>query len=341
MENSEKNDDKIEITGQNYQNKSINHHLTENIDLNDLSYVWNDFGKRPSKVSVHSKFNGDDFWSLLNEKIAKVDRENKYSTCDVIHTNSSTIYKYKYLIKIKDNIYLSLSEFINDPSHIIINISFYYNQSEVDINDVNEYINILMISLNEEVNSKVSYMTYDKGKLDLEPVDISITDQTDIDDETFLDNQPDDKRVEMNKMVTNINKNRNGIYCIYGDNDKCKKKFINYLVNNIDKNVVIVPYNIVESFLGSLDFTEVLNLHQNTLFIIDDADGLFYNESNLNGLIQVVKGTLKNFIPANFLFSYNTSNDRDIPKKIVKNSKNIINFVNYENGSKGGGGSYY
>ena len=332
-----KNTNKIDkITG----NCPISQQLTENVDLNDLSFVWNKFNNRPSKVTFYSSFEADDFWSLLIEKMGIIEDKNKYSTCDVVATESSVVYNYKYLIKISDDIYLSLYEFLNDSSHSISNLSFYYNNENVTIDVVNDYINILSMSLIVSESSRVNYMIFDQGKLELEPVENKFEYINNGDDD-FLDSYPDKMRLKMDKLIKNIDKKKNGIYTIYGENNKDKKSYLGYLIDQIDKNIVIIPYNIVETFLSSLELTEVLNLHSNTLFIVDDADGLFYGNSGLNGLIQVINGTLKKYVSANFLFSYNSKKEGDIPTKIVENSSNIIKFEYKEKSGKGKGSSYY
>ena len=332
-----KNTKKIDKIMGNYQ---ISQQFTENVDLNDLSFVWNKFNNRPSKVTFYSIFDGDEFWSLLTEKIGTVENENKYSTCDVVATENSVVYNYKYLIKINDDIYLSLCEFLNDSSHSISNLIFYYNSKNVTVDVINEYINVLSMSLVISENSRINYMIFDQGKLELEPVENKFKYNVKSDGD-YLDPYTDRMRLKMDKLVKNIDKKKNGIYTIYGENNKDKKSYLGYLIDQIDKNIVILPYNIVETFLSSLELTEVLNLHSNTLFIVDDADGLFYNNNGLNGLIQVINGTLKNYVSANFLFSYNTKKESNIPSKIIENSSNIIKFEYNEKSKKSKESSYY
>tara|TARA_R110000772_G_scaffold20466_5_gene56930 strand:- start:88139 stop:89155 length:1017 start_codon:yes stop_codon:yes gene_type:complete len=338
MSNSENTDETSDKIKKKYP---ISNQLTDNVELNDLSFVWNVFDNKPSKISLYSIFDGGEFWTLLQKKIGDIDNEDKYTTCNILTESNSIIYNYKYLIKINNDIYLSLYEYLDDNSHTINNLSFYYNNEEINIEDINEYINVVSMSLiDQDKESKLNYLIYEQGKLELEPVENKFKFKVSKDGD-FYDLYPDDIRLEMHKIIKNIDKNKNGIYCIYGENNRDKKHYMGYIIDQTEKNVVIVPYNMVESFLSSLELTEILNRHPNTLFIIDSADGLFRNGNGLSGLLQIIKGSLKHYISANFLFIYDTSKKSDIPTKIIENSSNNMDFIHFDSIKGNDNSSYY
>ena len=110
--------------------------------------------------------------------------------------------------------------------------------------------------------------------------------------------------------------------CIYGDTGTNKQMFIDHIVKNSNKNSILIPYNLAETFLSSMEITEAIKRNPNTLFIITDADGLFNNELLLNGLFQIVDGIFGTSLDVVFTFK----DKNNINRKLSNFSNNIVKF---------------
>lgn len=305
------------------------HPNTNDDDINDFGYLWSIFKNKPSKISfVYSIFDGENFWALLKET-------NLIENSDIIINgevilDDDVIHSYKYLIKLEDDIYISFYEYIENDNHKISNLVFFYNNKSKGIEDINDHIKNYNISSVEYEHSEeytISYMSFSQGNLEIEP----LLKKLDYISEDFYDMYPSGLKPKMKKMIKKINDKNNGLYILHGDRGVGKTSFIGYAIDNVKMPVILIPYNIVESFVGSLDFIEVLKQNPNTLYIIDDADGLFMNMNYLNGLIQVLTGIFKNSISCSFLISYNSNSSGNIPKILLDNSNLTIKFGDLSN----------
>jgi hypothetical protein len=305
VNNSEKNDILFKKSG--YIPNSLD---DEN---NEFGYIWSIFGLKPSKVSIHLKFDSEVFWESLNE--IKNDNINYILNGDILNENNVIIKNYKHLISLEENIYLSFIQYSMGDNEIISNIIFYFNSNFINEKDIDKYVKKLFVPISEieEKEQRLFYMTFYDDQLEIQPLS-KIGDKVDV--IGFFDKYQNKK--EMRDLFKNIDNDKNGLYMIYSDIGQGKTTFVKYIIQNTKKDVVIIPINLAITFLTSLDFIEIIRQYPSTLFIIDD----FNKNIPIGQLYQLNKGVLNGNFNSNFLVIYN-DNKVDEIKKYFNQSVNV------------------
>ena len=342
MEKREKSDD-LSI-----KNTTIDNKISENYDYDDETYVWKIFSHKPSKFSIHSKFDITSFSSLLEG----VESRNQITSSNVVVGDKSAYYTNKILVLIEEHIFISFYENIEtdlelgeEKDSYITKCTFYYNSKFISLDYLNEnYVNqfsACITPINEE-ESNLSYLVYIDNKLELEPVKNNINFEKE--DSVFYDSFKTDTRHKISDIMKSLEDNNNATYYLYGTRYSDKKELykdkesvIGHIIHKSNKNFIIIPSNIFEVFLTSLGLTELFRTNPDTIFIVDGAENLIYDEKILKGLDEIVKGLMANFIPCKFLFSFNTMTESDIPKYLKEHAEMYIKF----GGTIKGSSSYF
>ena len=128
----------------------ISHNLNLNINkddsnINDFIFCWNEFGSRPSKVTLHNTYITKSFVDIIDNLVQE---ENTFT--EIIPSDDQYIINDKILAKISEFIYLSYVVIDREhESSMISDLVFYYksedNSEEVlkIVNDLESYLNIL------------------------------------------------------------------------------------------------------------------------------------------------------------------------------------------------------
>lgn len=315
----------------------IDNKISENYDYDDETYVWNIFGHKPSKFSIHATFDFDSFWSYYQN----IDESNKLVSSTVMISDDSAFYTNKYLIALDENIFISFYESIesdlntgDDIERYISKCSYYYNNKEVTNKYVNDvYVDDISSCIlpQEESVSNLNYLVYVDNRLELESVNNTIPYEKD--DSKFLNEYESETKYKISDLIKSLEDDKNSIYYLYGtrltdkkEMFKDKQSAIGHIIDKSNKTFIIIPSNIFEVFITSLGLTELFRSNPNSIFIVDGAENLIYDEKILNGLGEIVKGVMSNFIPCKFVFSFNSTSESDIPEYLKSHAEMFIKF---------------
>ena len=245
--------------------------------------------------------------------------------------NEGIIYSTRYLIKLEEKIYISFYEYKTDEEYQCSNFIFYFDGREITSDQINEYFETIqsaVIDYQKPEDRNLNYINIQQGQLDIEPIFKKYQILPNKDSElNFYDFYPSKTRKGMRSVIKKIKNNTNGLYLMCGENGTGKTSFINYLSDKIKKPVIIVPFNIIHTFLTGIDLIEIVKQNPNTLFVIDDVDTFSDNYGSIfNGILQITNGILKKSVLSSFLLIFNNKNVNEIPKELIRKSEEVIHF---------------
>lgn len=289
-------------------------------NINDFLYCWDVFKKRPNKVLLHNTYLSSAFMEITSYK-----QENTFT--EIIPSDDNYIINDKSLLKVSDNIYISyvVIDKLQENS-IISEVTFFYKESD-DLPKIETIINEVesaIIDFEEESTNKLNTVSINDGILDIEPIEYEI----DLDNIELFYNSKTFK--EVNKLIKSIKKKNNSINLFFGERGTGKTGIVKYLASKLDRVIIYIPNNMIESTLSSPEFNKFLKRFNKPIVLIDDCELLFndiFSSSNVmsNNILQMVEGLNSNDL--SFIMIYN-SKDNEIDNNILSSNElmSIIEF---------------
>lgn len=301
-------------------------------ELNDYAHVWDKMGDKPNKIAIYSQYSSAYVWSILYNKY-KIEPKSINTNTEAYNLEDIFISNYKYLITVIENVlYLSFYEFKDDDEKDsnISNIAIYYS-SVIDKEVLQDFVSSLQEGmLFSEVESKsekiVNYLKYSyQNGYDLEQFVLS----GDNENIKYMFNPSTFKTG--NNIILNANKNSNSISILYGENGTGKTKHLNYILSKIKKNIIYIPYQLIENSVSQYEFLNFISKFKETVFVIDDCEEYFttnmYDKNNniIKSLVQLCNGVMANNMNFNFILSMNISSETEIDEYLLSNT-DILSF---------------
>jgi len=294
-------------------------------ELNDFLISWNNFGKRPNKLSIHNTYQTESFSQLLEDLIV----EKNVSTEIIATEEGNTLFNQEVYCKINDNIYLSY--FIIDktqPTSVVTDVTFFYKEQE-DYDDIKEIVNqmnLCLPSYTETENHNLFNIKLSNNTIDIEPL-VFDDDFDNIElcysESTFKD---------LNKLIKKIRKNDKGLYLLNGEVGTGKTTSIKYLVSEIDKMFFHIPGNLIEHTINNPDFRNFLKKYDNPVIILDDCESTLIdlfgktNNSTFN-IIQLIDGLSSDSLKLSIICIFNEEIEEN---NSLLDCNNLISIVDFE-----------
>jgi hypothetical protein len=298
-------------------------------NLNDFLYSWSEFGVRPSKISLHGIFDSGKFLNYL-ETLTFTQITN---STDFVTTDDVPIINQKVLINLNVNgftdtflTYTHLDK-IHEKSLISDVSIFYTGSSKEKVEKIVEDISELSIQSDEPtelVDTKVNLLSLGQNGFELEKHFIS----KDFEDIEYYYEDTVIKKVK--KILKSINKDKTGLTIFCGERGCGKTTLLSYISSKLDKNVIFIPCNLIETSINNFEFRIFLKQNPNSVIILDDVELYFsqlYAKSTFftNNLLQLIDGFYSSELNLNIILSLNCDSS-DIDKNLFE-SNCLIDLV--------------
>lgn len=312
-------------------NKSLNLNINkDDHGLNDYIYTWFSNGVRPSKTNIHGYFKPDTFINYF-QNLENITYEEICNFTDVVPSEDVSIINQKSFIKLDEEIYLTFTHL--DKEHddgIISDISIFFSISKEEI------VNKIISELSELISNLEEKDEDDEGSNNMFILNLG---QNGFELEYF-DSNKDFENIEYffeesilkktKKLIKTIKKEKKGLTVITGERGCGKTNLMHYMSSKIDKNVVFVPCNLLESSLGNPEFRKFLKINRNSVLVIDDSELFFnqiYSKSTFytTNLLQLIDGFISDTLNINFIISFNC-NLTEVDKTLL-DSNNLLDII--------------
>lgn len=309
----------------NLLNINLNINKDDN-ELNDFLYSWDIFGKRPNKLVIHNNYSGSLFIELMNKYSMK---ENQ--VLEIIPSEEQMIMNEKIFASIQDEIYVSyiiLDK--NTDFSIVSEVTFFYASNQVfeKIQTIVEQLNSCLLDFSEDKSNNLNTVISSQTGLDIESID------SEFDQECFDLFYSKQNSKQINKLIKEVKKSTKGFSILYGERGTGKTSSIKYLASKLDRIVIFIPNNLVDSTINNSDFRKFLKRYHKPIIVLDDCEMLlseFFNKSNItsNNLLQMVDGLLSDSIQANIITIFNVDSENDIDHTLL-DCNNLIKTIKFE-----------
>jgi ATP-dependent 26S proteasome regulatory subunit len=294
-------------------------------NLNDYLYCWSEFNERPNKVSLYNHYDSENFLDYISK--SKLKHSGLFT--EVIPTGIDFIINEKSLVQIDKDIFISFIHYDKqNEENIIAEVSLIYqNDSSEKVNQIISDIEKFQIDLNhEDANQRINTLVIGQNGLELDTIDLLKSDYENI--ELYFN---DDVIKKSNKLTKSIKKSSKGLSIIYGDRGCGKTTLVNHIISSIDKIIIFIPCNMIESTINNSDFRNFTKRYKNSVLVIDDSEIYFseaYTKSNIftNNLLQLVDGFQSDDLNLNVIVILNTDNIDEIDHTLL-DCNNLIDII--------------
>lgn len=293
-------------------------------NINDFLYCWQQFNKRPNKITIHTTYSTKLFQSYIESKI-----KDKNTFTEIIPDEEGLIINDKMLIKISNDIYLSYIIVDKEMDSSIVSDVVFYHKSEQNLSNIQDIIdglNKCMVDFCEEESYNLNTISFSQNGLDIEPISID-------DDFDNFDLYYNNKTIKnINKVIKKIKKNDKGLVILNGERGTGKTSTISYIADNLDRIVIFIPNNLIDQTINNSDFRKFLKKYQKPVLVIDDCEMIFneyFAKSNMivNSLLQIIDGFIYNDVTVITIF--NVDDESEIDHSLLE-SNNLIDVINFD-----------
>jgi hypothetical protein len=297
-------------------------------ELNDFLHCWGKFGSRPNKIIIYNSFSKDEFIEILSE----YSKEKNVFT-EIIPADESSIINDKVLAMVSETLYISyLLLDRNNENSLIHEITFFskdYESELENINDILTKLNQCIIDFQDDIKeTRLNTVTIGQSGLELEPLELN-----ELDTELDVYYHPITLK-SVNKLIKTIKKSDKGLSVLYGPRGSGKTSIMDYVSSKLDRVVIYIPNNLIESTINNPEFKRFLLKHNKPIIILDDCEVIFndiYYKSNtvVNNLLQMIDGFLSDTIELNVITIFNTEDEGEVDQSLLE-CNNLLDVIEFE-----------
>lgn len=293
---------------------------TEDSSINDFLTIFDTLKKRPHKFLVHDVFFTTQFIDAIkNYKII----DTNYIT-ELITGKESTLNR-KVFYQFEDNFWISFLEIdVDSEDSTISEVCFYYEDTKFESNIWKILDNLSSLSLIENIQDfKTGYISQTSGQVEVINLDLN---------GISIDSYHNKNVVKkLNGIVKKINKTERGLTIFSGERGLGKTTAAKYIAQQIQRNTVFVPGNLIDHTINNPEFKNLLSPNKKYLIIIDDCELLYtFGKNNFftSNILQMVDGFLADNLNLQIMLIYNQEVD-DIDENIL-HANNLLDVVEFE-----------
>jgi hypothetical protein len=313
--------------------KDISSNINLNINkddnsVNDFIYCWDQFKKRPNKLTLFNTYVTSKFKEMTDELFI-----DKNTFSEVLPDENGYSINDKVLAKISNDVFVSFVVIDrNIEDSVTTDLLFLYKE-EKSLEKIQELITkledcLVDFSDDEMIISNLNTLQIsNNSSLEIEPIHKAETEEC---TESFYNSQT---FKEINKVIKKIKKSDRGLSVFYGERGTGKTSIINYLADKLDRQIIFIPNNYIDHTINHPEFKRFLRKYNRPIIIIDDCEMIFnevFNRSNItvNNLLQLIDGFLANQIDVNIVTIFNVDDWSEIDHSLVEcnNLHGIVKF---------------
>lgn len=162
------------------------------------------------------------------------------------------------------------------------------------------------------------------GEYDFEPIKIT---NPDID----LEKNYGKKFMKIHELITSrISSSSSGLYMFHGSPGTGKTTYIRYLANNIEKNFIYVPTNMLEYLTTDPNTLSSLLTKPNSVLILEDAEKVILKReagenSSVSSILNLSDGLMSDILKSSIILTYNCSK-HSIDEALIRKGRLQVDY---------------
>jgi DNA replication protein DnaC len=297
---------------------------------NDFLIIFDKWKERPNRLIIHDTFIGKDFEEVVSKNIQeKCGKDNTLT--ELLPSGDDYVHNQRVLLQVEEFIFISFVKMNMFTENFLINDLCFYFKSESQKETVNKIINelsICIVDYEDDTIDKINVLESVGGNLELSPL---LFEKSTYSLESLY-NHKSIKKVK--KLIKEIKDTSKGLSIIYGDKGVGKTNLSKYISSKIDRLVIYVPINMVDSSINSSEFRSFLKKYSKCFLIVDDCEFLYnpiYGKNNYfsSNILQLVDSVVSEQLELQVLLIFNVDNEDEIDECLL-DSNNLLDVINIE-----------
>jgi hypothetical protein len=294
----------------------------DNSTINDFLIIFEELKKRPHKFLVHDVFSSKEFY----EAIDVFDPQIKCQENELIKHGQDYLINRRKLIRLPQNIWISYLETDPNSDESAINeVCFYYEHisDESKVFDIIEKFSSIIDNFEDDEQHNIKYLTQINNVLQL----VNFNQPT-VEISGFY-NKSIVKKLQ--KLAKQIDKKQKGLSIFCGERGLGKTEAIKWISQQVEREVIFIPYNLVDLSINNPDFKNLLQPNKKYLLLIDDCEFLYsFGKNNFftANILQLIDGFLSGTLNLQIVLIYNQDLD-EIDQNIV-DCNNLIEIIEFD-----------
>jgi len=252
--------------------------MTMNINIsseestnNDFLLIFDKWKQRPNRLIIHDTFTGKEFEEIITSLI-KDEYGNLETLTELLPDDDNYIYNQRVLVQIDELIFASFVKHDMYSQNFLVNdLCFYYktqNEKEVIDKIVQQLMNCI-IDYVDDSEHKINVLSLVDNNLEVSPLFFEKS-------KFSLESLYNHKTIkEVKRTVKELKNKDKGLTILYGDKGVGKTNLSKYISTKVDRLVIYLPLNTIESSINSSDFRTFLKKYNKCLLIVDDCEFLY------------------------------------------------------------------
>jgi len=311
--------------------------MTMNINIsseestnNDFLLIFDKWKQRPNRLIIHDTFTGKEFEEIITSLI-KDEYGNLETLTELLPDDENYIYNQRVLVQIDELIFASFVKHDMYSQNFLVNdLCFYYktqNEKEVIDKIVQQLMNCI-IDYVDDSEHKINVLSLVDNNLEVSPLFFEKS-------KFSLESLYNHKTIkEVKRTVKELKNKDKGLTILYGDKGVGKTNLSKYISTKVDRLVIYLPLNTIESSINSSDFRTFLKKYNKCLLIVDDCEFLYnpmygkHNYFSVN-VLQLIDSVVSDELDLQILLIFNVDEEDDIDSNLI-DSNNLISIFEVE-----------
>ncbi len=297
---------------------------------NDFLLIFDKWKQRPNRLIIHDTFTGKEFEEIITSLI-KDEYGNLETLTELLPDDDNYIYNQRVLVQIDELIFASFVKHDMYSQNFLVNdLCFYYktqNEKEVIDKIVQQLMNCI-IDYVDDSEHKINVLSLVDNNLEVSPLFFEKS-------KFSLESLYNHKTIkEVKRTVKELKNKDKGLTILYGDKGVGKTNLSKYISTKVDRLVIYLPLNTIESSINSSDFRTFLKKYNKCLLIVDDCEFLYnpmygkHNYFSVN-VLQLIDSVVSDELDLQILLIFNVDEEDDIDSNLI-DSNNLISIFEVE-----------
>jgi len=237
---------------------------------NEYLQIWENFGFRPSKLTLYIGVSSTDIWKVL-----KQDSKTTIKFSEVFKRGEDLLVNARYLVEREEkSLYVSFVELAEEDPNVNT-LHFYYDSKKHDHDDLlkklyDEFKPYIKEFTEDVVASKENFFVVNYAKENYETIQTQI-------EPIKLDVELNYNSLfsKMESLLEILNSSKSGIITFYGPRGSGKTHFLRHIIPQIKKYFYYFPTYLLENTWIFNHFLNNIKKQKGAILILEDSEGYF------------------------------------------------------------------